>query len=310
MNIPVALFAYARPEHLHRTLSSLRENEVTLIYAFSDGPKNPEKEPLVSEVREILRRVDWADVILQEREKNLGLGKSILTGVTEVLHQQEMCLVFEDDLLCVPGTYKYLSAALQHYENDAKVLSVTAWNHRLVTPIGLGIKPYFDGRAECLVWGTWARAWRGMDLDAETLMIAAEKKGISREKYGTDLPEMAAVELQKNIWAVRWLYHHILQEGLCLRPPWNLVQHIGYDQHATNAMAPGLWVEEPIKPCPPIPPVWPIARENEACPRLWKEAITPRPGKVLGPMLTLARQAGRRILNLIRNRRENSDSIS
>ena len=52
------------------------------------------------------------------REENWGLGQYILSGVTEVLSRHEMCIVFEDDLICVPGTYQYLAAAPRHYKDD------------------------------------------------------------------------------------------------------------------------------------------------------------------------------------------------
>src|SRR5471032_3112890 len=102
--IPVALFAYSRPEHLVRTLACLRANKVPLIYAFSDGPKTPELRAKVDEVRQILRAIDWCDVSIIERDENLGLGRSIRTGVADVLTRHESVLVFEDDLVCVDGT--------------------------------------------------------------------------------------------------------------------------------------------------------------------------------------------------------------
>ncbi|HOT90776.1 MAG TPA: hypothetical protein PLJ78_04385 [Anaerolineae bacterium] len=271
--IPIVLFAYARPDHLRRTLACLRENQVPLIYAFSDGPRTPDKAPMVAQVREILRGIDWCEVVLCEREENLGLGRSILTGVSEVLAQHEMCIVFEDDLICVPGTYDYLAAALRHYKDDLRVMSVTGWTHPLVTPEDVGDRPYFDGRAECLTWGTWRRAWQGMmEQDAHSLMLACEAKGIDRNKYGSDLPAMAEVERQKNIWAVRWLYHHILHGGLCLRPPWSMVEHIGFDVQATNAGDGSQWANPPLASCPPIPIVWPDPLENPRCPYLWQQA--------------------------------------
>ncbi|MCX8125315.1 MAG: hypothetical protein N3F66_14295 [Spirochaetes bacterium] len=275
--IPIILFAYARPDHLRRTLACLRENRVPFIYVFSDGPATLDKEPLVGQVREILRSIDWCEVVLCERETNFGLGRSILTGINEVLQQHEMCIIFEDDLICVPGTYEYLVAALRHYKDDPRVMSVTGWTHPLVTPPDVGDQPYFDGRAECWVWGTWRRAWQGMlEHDARSLMLSCEKEGIDPKKYGTDLPRMADKELQRNIWAVRWLYHHILHGGLCLRPPWSMVEHIGFGDQATNAKNAGKWANPPLKSCPPIPSKWPDAKEHPACAKLHRQAVTQR----------------------------------
>jgi hypothetical protein len=275
--IPIVLFAYSRPEHLRRTLSCLRENQVPLIYAFSDGSRTPDKAPLVAQVREILRGIDWCEVILCERQKNLGLGRSIRAGVTKVLSQHEMCLVFEDDLICVPGTYQYLAAALRHYKDDPHVMSVTGWTHPRVTPSAVNNRPYFDGRAECWVWGTWSRAWEGMEQDAKAFVEVCRSKGIDIYRYGADLPDMAEVELQENIWAVRFLYHHILHSGLCLRPPWSMAEHIGFDAQATNASSAGMWANPSLKPCPPLPEQWPEPVEHPQCPRLWQQVCGTRP---------------------------------
>jgi hypothetical protein len=276
--VPVVLFAYARPEHLRQVLSCLRENQVPLIYAFSDGPRTPEKAPQVAQVREILHAIDWCEISLVEREENWGLGRSILAGVTQVLQNHESCIVVEDDLICVPGTYQYLTAALDHYRTDSRVMSVGGWTHPLLTPSDVTEHPYFDGRAECWIWGTWRRAWMGMQDDAKTLMARCRSAGMDVYRYGTDLPDMAETELVRNIWAVRWLYWHLLNRGLCLRPPWSMVEHIGFDPNATNTQE-ASWLQQPdaLKACPPLPIQWPAPLENPQCAKLHRTMCGTRP---------------------------------
>jgi hypothetical protein len=275
--IPVILFAYARPDLLRQTLDCLRANHIPLLYAFSDGARTPDKRDSVEQVRRMLKDIDWCEIILNERQENLGLGRSILTGVSEVLARHNAAIIFEDDLICVPGTYTYLTTALRHYANDSRVMSVTGWTHPRAIPSNVTDQPYFDGRAECLVWGTWARAWQGMDRDALGLMRECEARGIDTYRYGADLPEMARVELQKNIWAVRFTYWHILNRGLCLRPPWSMVEHIGWGEGATNASTESGWQNPPLGDCPPIPSNWGVPVENPACARLWRKALGSRP---------------------------------
>ncbi len=275
--IPVILFAYARPDLLCQTINCLKETNVPLIYAFSDGPRTSENNSAVQEVRKILREIDWCRTIITERKTNLGLGKSILTGVTEVLKNEGMAIVFEDDLICVPGTYDYLCKALEHYRDETRVMSVTGWTHPLVTPSHVTDQPYFDGRAECWVWGTWARAWEGMlDHDALSLMKICDDRGIDIYRYGADLPSMARVELKRNIWAVRFLYWHMLNRGLCLRPPWSMVEHIGFTQ-GTNTQAES-WVKNPpLKAVPPSPDLWPEPVEDPECSTLYQSVYGSRP---------------------------------
>lgn len=276
--IPIVLFAYARPHTLERTLACLRVEQVPRIIAFSDGPRSAEDAPAVAQVRAMLRAVDWCELELHEQEVNLGLGRSILSGVTDVVTRHPAIIVFEDDLICVPGTYRYLSLAMAAYWDDQRVLSVTGWTHPRVTPADVGDCPYFDGRAECLVWGTWTRGWQRMNRTAAELARACRERGIDPERYGHDLPEMAEAELERNIWAVRFLYAHIVDAGLCVRPPHSLVEHIGWGAGATNASVESGWGNPPFRPCPPIPEAWPEPSEHPQCAALWSAAFpTPPP---------------------------------
>ena len=268
--VPIALFAYSRPLHLARTLESLRANNLPLIYAFSDGPKTPHAAPAVAKVREIIKSVDWCEVIVCEREQNWGLGRSILAGVTSVLSRHDSVIVFEDDIECAPGTYVYLTGALEHYANNPMVMSVTGWTNPRVTPSDVTDKPYFDGRAECWVWGAWARSWVGMDQDAGTLVSECLKRGIDIFRYGADLPRMARLEEKRNIWAVRWVYLHMLRGGLCMRPPYALVENVGFGELATNTGDNWEWPHVELSGCPPVPVQWPAAVEHQACPQLWR----------------------------------------
>lgn len=108
-------------------------------------------------------------------------------------------------------------------------------------------------------------------------MAKIQTQGGDIAKYGGDMPAMAKRELTSNIWAVRFLYHHIANKGLCMRPPWSMVEHIGFDARATNAASKNVWyVNGELSPCPPIPEKWPEPTENPECAALWAKRC-PRP---------------------------------
>lgn len=269
--VPIVLFAYTRCDCLASSLLCLKANKVPLIYAFSDGWKGEADKAAVQEVRRLLHQVDWCDLEIIERERNYGLGVSVRTGVTEVLKEHDRLIVMEDDLICVDGAYQYLCQALERYADESQVMSVTGWTHPAVTPSEVVDQPYFDGRAECWMWGTWRRAWEGMKKTALQINRECMAHGIDPCAYGADLPAMAEEEERKNIWAVRFLMLHILQGGICLRPPWSMVEHIGFD-NATNAAGAVKWRNPPLKNCPLIPEVWPMPLENPKCRKLWQKA--------------------------------------
>ena len=51
--------------------------------------------------------------------------------------------VIGDDLICVPGAYEYLSAALNHCWNKPFVMSVSGWTHPRIKPSNVNDHPNF-----------------------------------------------------------------------------------------------------------------------------------------------------------------------
>ncbi len=273
--IPVVLFVYRRPDILQQVLRCLRTDNIPLLYIFSDGSRNTTDTAEVAAVRDLIRSINWCECVVVERSTNLGLGVSVKQGVSTILQQYDSAVIFEDDLVSVPGTYQYLVSALRHYENDPRVMSVTAWTHPRIIPNNVGTHPYFDGKGECWAWGTWARAWEGMDDPAVTIMQECIEIGADLEKYGTDMPKMAAEAERKNLWAIGWFYHHIRRKGLCLRPPWSLVDQICWEESRSTTSTPEMmaWANPPLRTCPPLPGEWPEPFEHPQCAPLWRQAI-------------------------------------
>ncbi len=272
--IPVILFTYNRPDLLKQVLKSLEVENIPKLYIYSDAPAYSKDLLAVNEVRQMIKAIDWCETAITERKNNLGLGTSVKTGVSEVLEKFDAAIIFEDDLICVPGTYNYMTTAISYYANNSKIMSVTGWTHPSITPSNIGETPYFDGKSECWVWGTWARAWKGMDIPAIDIMNQCATEGINIEKYGTDMPKMATEAKTRNLWAIGWWYMHLLKGGLCLRPPFSLVEHLGWDGRGTTT-TPQMtqWLNPPLKNCPPIPQNWPEPVEHPDCARLWRRAI-------------------------------------
>lgn len=268
--IPVVLFVYRRPSHLTRTLDCLRTNHIPLLIVFCDGLKEPKDEASVSEVRRIVNSIDWCPLRVVTRDRNLGLGVSIRTGVSEVLEEFGAAIVFEDDIDCVPGTYDYMAAALRHYQDDPRVMSVTGFVHPDVRPPVPDDQPYFDARFTCWGWGTWRRAWQGMDVPAVELLRRCKRQGRDPCRYGLDMVIWARNEVKLNIWAVRFGLLHYLRNGLNFHPPHSLTNHVGFDDSTTSAGLPDGWRLPQLRACPPVPKCWPEPQEHPDSARLYR----------------------------------------
>ena len=100
---PIALFVYARPEHTQRTLAALQSNpeaSQSHLYVFCDGPResdSAEQREKIRQTREVVASRKWCGkVSIVEAEENLGLAKSIVTGVTSVCDRHQRVIVLED----------------------------------------------------------------------------------------------------------------------------------------------------------------------------------------------------------------------
>lgn len=271
IDVPVVLFVYKRSDTLRVTLESLRKNKVGLLIVYSDEAKGEGDRLAVDAVRRTISQIDWCDTELHFADKNKGLGQSIRDGLDDVFSRFEAAIVCEDDLEFVEGTLDYLAQALSHYADDCKVMSVTGYTNANITPDDVGVNPYFDGRFECWLWGTWRRVWKEMKSHtALEMMNIVKERGEDPYAWGGDLPYMAKTELRSNIWAVRMCYLHMLNHGLCLRPPWSMVNHIGWGDGSTNCCAKNWEYNGTLKSTPPIPDVWPDPVVNNQCSRLDK----------------------------------------
>jgi hypothetical protein len=128
------------------------------------------------------------------------------------------------------------------------------------------------------------------DATALEKMAAARPRGVAPDTCGADLPEMAEVEARDNLWAVRWLYHHLLHDGLCLRPPVSLINHVGFDAAATNAKFADGWLNTELAAAPPDAALWPQPVEQPGCREKWRAAYV---GKWRRRWNGLLRRAGR-----------------
>jgi hypothetical protein len=290
--VPVAYFAHSRADLVVRTLAALRENGVTLIYAFADGARSPEGQKDVDDVRRILRSVDWADLHLVERPVNVGIDAGIVAGISETLGAHQEVVVCEDDIEMSPGTYEYFVAALERYRDEPRVMCISGWTHPRVTPAGARAAPHFTGRFPCWGWATWRRAWAGFPgMSAVELRDRCLAAGIDIGKYGEDVPAIFAGDAAKATWDYCFSLHMMLHGGLSLLPRHTLTAHIGYDARATHPQNDEGWEDHPESPPPPDQVRWPAVREEPDSAECWRRALNapPRPSVVARIRRRLAR---------------------
>ena len=238
---PIAVFTYNRPEHLKKTMSSLKENELaaeSILYVFSDGAKNESDNSKVKKVREIISNINgFKSVEIIEREKNFGLANSIIQGVTSIINKHEKIIALEDDLLTSPIFLTFMNQSLDHYKSDEKIWSVSGYCHPIKIPTNYPHSVFLSARASSWGWATWKECWEKVNWDYDLkpfLKNKLEQKEFARG--GSDLVPMLKSQIAKEIdsWAIRWNYAHFKNSAYCVYPVKSLVRNIGTDGSGTN----------------------------------------------------------------------------
>jgi len=243
---PVAVFAYNRPQHLKRTLESLKANkgfEKHHVFIFSDGPKEtPHDIQAVNETREITRAFSiFKNVSVIKSETNQGLAKSIISGVSELMKSYGKAIVVEDDLILSPVFLDFMERALEFYSQSGEVFSVSGYSLPLKKTENYEHDIYFLPRCSSWGWASWKDRWDKVDWEVSDFSEFINNK-FSIEAFdqgGSDLTDMLERQQKGMIdsWAIRWNYAHFKQNGLSVVPAVSLVANGGADSSGSNVKA-------------------------------------------------------------------------
>jgi len=236
MNLaPIALFTYNRPWHTQQTVEALQKNELaedSELFVFSDGPKSEDDKKDVQAVRAYLKTITgFKSITVIEREQNLGLAQSIITGVTEIVNKYGRVIVLEDDIVTSPYFLKFMNDALEFYKDEPKVMHISGWNYPISTE---GLKETLLWRGmNCWGWATWDRAWKYFEKDMDKLCDTFDKGDKFKFDLDGHMNNWNQIMRNKNkkidTWAVFWYASIFTNNGLCLNPRSSFVQNIGLD---------------------------------------------------------------------------------
>lgn len=243
---PIAVFVYNRIEHTKRLFESLMKNKYASysdIYIFSDGAKDFEDRLVykknknqVEQVRKYISEIKgFQNVFITYREKNYGLAENIINGVTDVLTKSNKIIVLEDDLVVSDAFLAFMNLALDRYEQEESVYSVSGYSYIKKQFIKNRMpETYFLPITCSWAWGTWKRCWVRFDSDAKGWRSVFENR-LERKKFdfddSADYSIMLKEQIERDIdsWAVRWYWTVYKNNGLTLYPLYSYADNGGFD---------------------------------------------------------------------------------
>ncbi len=262
MNAPICLFVYNRVEATVRLLDSLAANKEakdSLLYVFSDGAKEEKSRYDVDAVRKIIDQESrFGKVIKYYSDRNNGLAKSIIDGVSEVLKKHEKVIVLEDDLIFSFDFLRFMNQALDLYQNRSDIWSISGYTPNLNIPIQYPHSVFLVPRAQSWGWATWKDRWDKVDWNVRQFSLLKDRKQrIAFNRGGNDLYRTLDMQQHGRIesWAIRFVYAGFLNNAFTLNPIHSKVctqgvestsQHGGWnDNRHTVSLSSELTILEP-----------------------------------------------------------------
>jgi hypothetical protein len=243
MPAPIALFVYNRPDHTKRTLDALCKNELadkSEIFIFSDGPKEESDIEKISSVRGLIESLKtFKKINLIKRSENIGLAKSVVQGVNQVLDYYEEIIVLEDDIITSPYFLFNVNTALEKYRDEEIISAISGYTF----PHNVKLPDLF-----CLffpaVWGwaTWKRCWEFFEENGQKLIDSLKEKNLCNKlNHNNSYPYTIMLEDEvKGIvdsWGIKWYASCVLYEKFTLMFDESLTKNIGHDNSGVHSGA-------------------------------------------------------------------------
>lgn len=239
MLAPIVLFTYNRLEHTQKTVEALKDNVLASeseLFIFSDGGKDEESWQKVNEVREYLKTIEgFKKIEIFESQVNKGLANSIIEGVTKIVDEYGKIIVLEDDIITGRYFLKFMNDALEVYQNEELVGTVTGYLEPELNPKN----NFFSKKGSSWGWATWKRTWDLFEADGQKLLYELEKKRLIKEfdflgacPFSQMLQDQIAGK--NNSWAIRFYASYFLHEKLNFVAKKSLIRNIGFDSSGTH----------------------------------------------------------------------------
>lgn len=237
MNVPIVLFVYKRLDTLRLLIDALKLNYLSKhsdLIIYSDFCKDHQDVDEVNSVRVFIKEITgFKSIRIIQSTLNLGLANSVISGVTEVLNEYNSCIVLEDDLIISHNFLSFMNSALQKYEHNSEVFSISGYCFGFSQNFESEFDGYFLNRPNSWGWGTWSDRWRKIDWKLPELDSGEMDKLSS---LGSDVKKMYRDQQLSNIdsWHIRFIYNQFKFSGLTFYPTVSKVNNIGFDSFATH----------------------------------------------------------------------------
>ena len=231
--VGVAVFAYNRPSHLRRVLIALEDLNIRNIEVFLDGPRNIQDQICNKEILFMLKTNLKIKSNIYQNQKNIGLAKSIINGLSIMSKKFDKFIVLEDD--CIPRKefFKFTYKCLKYYENDKHIDAICGYQiPEIHEAKSKTIKAYCLKNFISWGWATWSKKWNNYRNKSKKQKLTSKtlKSKIIRKIKKQSISK-------KNIWTFDYIKYSYTENKHFIFPNKSLIKNIGFDGSGINSKA-------------------------------------------------------------------------
>jgi hypothetical protein len=241
MKIPILFVIFNRPAMALKSFQPVKQYKPDKLYIAADGARSNRagEQELCQQTRDvILQEIDWeCDIHTLFQEQNLGCGQGVYTAVNWFFSNEKQGVILEDDCVVSRSFFPYMEELLDRYKNDDRIGMIAGYND-VENEYQIENSYCFSKYAACWGWGSWARAWKNMDLqmswrkhnEEDCLHNKGYYKEYNRWKY-----QLKAIDNHYvSAWDWQWYFSLATRNQLSIFPKVRLVSNIGFGKDATH----------------------------------------------------------------------------
>lgn len=238
-DIPILYTVFNRIESVRRTFSEIKKIKPKQLFIGADGPRDLEERKKTNAVRKyILDNIDWeCKVKTLFFNKNLGANIATFRAIDWFFKNIKKGIILEDDDLPNRSFFAFCKKLLFKYEREPKVMSICGFTQ--LRNINIKESYYFSKTFGVWGWATWRDRWQKTNLLLSDYERIKKNGGLSKIIQNPIERIITKRRLDYNLigkvkgWDFAFLFLHLKNKGICIRPKHNLIENIGFSKEAT-----------------------------------------------------------------------------
>lgn len=245
MKYGIALFIYDRPQCTKKVLEALKRNHIEELFVFQDGLGERTNRAGWEQNADIIKKIDWCNVHYEKnKQKAHCLDEQIVYGINQVFEQKEEIIVIEDDCVVSDDCIGFFGKCFDTYRENKKVISIDAYLEPIDVPKDYQLSVIAAGTPSSWGWGTWKDRWEEFQRDFTII----KRIGNSMKNYrvfdscGYPIKKILTDYWLLGTWDLWWSMFVLIKEGIAIRPVYNKVYNIGFENPGTHTSGESPWI--------------------------------------------------------------------